>query len=591
MGVYSNKSLELLRTKIDLVEVVSSYVDLKSFGNSYKGLCPFHDEKTPSFMIQKGESHYHCFGCGAHGDAIAFLMGYMKMSFVEAVETLAERFHVHLDQVQWEKKEEGLSKAKLKEALQGAMDFYHFYLLYTDEGHQALKYLFARGIDLDFIRLFKVGLSPRQGSVFGKAMKALNFSVEALEKVGLIKTYDAKKKRAFFSSRIMFPILDHFGSVIGFSGRKIQDETFGPKYVNTPETTLFKKSQTLYGLSFSRRRIAKEKKAIIVEGQIDALRLIEEGFNLTVAGQGTAFTEDQVKRLLDLGVTEVHLALDGDEAGEQAASKIGHLFQKEGVEVKIAMLPGGSDPDTFLKEEGPEAFKTLLDKAQDYLSFLIKFLGKGVDLSSPSQKNHLVQTIAKRIQSWEHPLMVHESLRRLAQLTQVPENLIGVDKKPLERPHFIRRQGSISDTHIDPDRVLEIDLLRWLFLVGEKKPEIGKWIQLHIQPKHFYTPICRRLFSLYYESEKGTNMMERLSYLEGAEEKLVFSEIVQKKINIERTEDGVEEVVNEMLRRFFLKEREKIKVQIQSGNLSDEKVFELAKQFDQIRSVEVEFNR
>ena len=223
--------------------------------------------------------------------------------------------------------------------------------------------------------------------------------------------------------------------------------------------TLFKKSQTLYGLSFSRRRIAKEKKAIIVEGQIDALRLIEEGFNLTVAGQGTAFTEDQVKRLLDLGVTEVHLALDGDEAGEQAASKIGHLFQKEGVEVKIAMLPGGSDPDTFLKEEGPEAFKTLLDKAQDYLSFLIKFLGKGVDLSSPSQKNHLVQTIAKRIQSWEHPLMVHESLRRLAQLTQVPENLIGVDKKPLERPHFIRRQGSISDTHIDPDRVLEIDLL------------------------------------------------------------------------------------------------------------------------------------
>ena len=174
--------------------------------------------------------------------------------------------------------------------------------------------------------------------------------------------------------------------MIGFSGRKTQDEGFGPKYVNTPETVLFKKSHTLYGLSFSRRRIAKEKKAIIVEGQIDALRLIEEGFNLTVAGQGTAFTEDQAKLLLGLGVTEVHLALDGDEAGEQAASKIGHLFQKEGVEVKVATLPTGSDPDTFLKEEGPEAFTTLLEQADDYLSFLIKFLGKGVDLSSPSQK-------------------------------------------------------------------------------------------------------------------------------------------------------------------------------------------------------------
>src|SRR5262249_1487277 len=159
------------------------------------------------------------------------------------------------------------------------------------------------------------------------------------------------------SERITFPICDAAGAVIGFSARKYLETTFGGKYINTPETPLFKKSRVLFGLNFSRRRIAKEKKAIIVEGQIDALRLIKAGFNLTVAGQGTAFGEGHVKELLNLGVSEVFLALDGDEAGREATHKIGNLFQKEGIEVRVVNLPGKSDPDTFLKEKGPEAFQ------------------------------------------------------------------------------------------------------------------------------------------------------------------------------------------------------------------------------------------
>ncbi|MCB1082650.1 MAG: DNA primase, partial [Chlamydiia bacterium] len=253
MGVYAKKSLELLREKIDLIEVVSSYVNLKPAGSAYKGVCPFHDEKSPSFMIQKGESHYHCFGCGAHGDAIAFLMSYMKMSFVEAIESLAERFQVPLEEVEYEKKEKGPNKKELKEALQKASTFYHTYLLHSDEGHRALKYLYDRGIDLDFIRLYKIGFAPKQGALFGKVMQKHRFSAEILETCGLIKTMQNGKKRAFFTNRITFPILDVAGNVIGFSARKIEEEAFGPKYVNTPETPLFKKSQTLYGLSFSRR--------------------------------------------------------------------------------------------------------------------------------------------------------------------------------------------------------------------------------------------------------------------------------------------------------------------------------------------------
>ena len=587
MGVYAKKSLELLREKIDLIEVVSSYVNLKAAGSSYKGICPFHEEKSPSFMIQKGESHYHCFGCGAHGDAIAFLMSYMKMSFVEAVETLAERFQVPLEEVEWERRDQGPTKKDLKEALLKASQFYHYYLLHSDEGHLALKYLFQRGLDLDFIHLFKVGLAPRKGLLFARFMQKHQFSAELLETAGLLKTLDNGKKKVFFSNRVTFPILDPGGSVIGFSARKISEETFGPKYINTPETPVFKKSHTLYGLSFSRRRIAKEKQAIVVEGQIDALRLIQAGFNITVAGQGTAFTEDHIKELLTLGITKVYLALDGDEAGRTAISKIGNLFQKEGVEVRVVPIPPGMDPDSLLREEGPLAFMELLEKSQDYLSFLLDYFSKDTDLSSPSQKNHLVQTIVKRIRSWDHPLMVHESLRKLARLTQVPEKLIGVGQEEVRRSVYVKREGSLSEVAIDPNRVLETDLLRWLFLLGESSPKLLKIIQDNLKPLHFATPICRRLFSVYMDNlieKKPTDLLNIANNLESAEEQLLFSEIVQKKVNTERAEEGVVETVTKMLQHHWMEEREKIKIQIQSGRCTEEEILELAKRFDVIKS-------
>lgn len=587
MGVYSKKSLELLREKIDVVEVVSSYVQLKSAGGSYKGLCPFHEEKTPSFVIQKGESHYHCFGCGAHGDAIAFLMSYMKMSFVEAIETLAERFQVSLEQVEWEKERKGPGKKEMRETLDLAAQFYHFYLLHTDEGHQALKYLYERGLDLDFIRLFKIGFAPKKGRLFGQMMKKEKMSAEILEEVGLIKTLSTQKKKAFFSDRIMFPIQDALGHIVGFSGRKIHEETFGPKYINTPETPLFKKSRTLYGLSFSRRRIAKEKRAIIVEGQIDALRLIQEGFDLTVAGQGTAFGEEHVKVLSELGVAQVFLALDGDEAGRQATSKIGHLFQKEGIDVFVANLPSGSDPDTLLREEGSPAFKKLLDEAKDYLTFLLGHLSEGIDLDSPSQKNHLVQTLVTRIRSWDHPLMVHESLRKLAKLTKVPEKLIGLGEEVTRPNVFIKREGSVSELSVDPDRVLETDVLRWLFLMGNSNPRLLNIIQANVRPEHFQVPLCRRLFSLYSESlakEEKTDLLQLANNLESAEEQLLFSEIIQKKVNTEKAEEGIIETVTRLLQRHWMEKREKIRIQIQSGRCSEEELLELAKQFDHIKT-------
>ena len=335
MAIFNKESLESLRQRVNLVEVLSSYVELKRNGASYKGLCPFHDEKTPSFIVQGGDTYYHCFGCGAHGDAIQFLMTHQKMSFGEAVESLAQRFHVHLELVEDRQEKKGVNKALLKEALNDACQFFHFSLLHTSEGHDALQYLYGRGIDLEFIDNFQVGLAPKMQGSLRKVMQAKNIRDEILVEAGLLTSTKEGQWRDFFSDRIMFPIHSHSGEVIGFSGRKYKEETFGGKYVNTPETALFKKSRVLFGLNYSRKRIAKERKAIIVEGQIDALRLIQTGFNVTVAGQGTAFGEGHVKELMILGVNQVFLALDADKAGQEATAKIGHLFQKEGIDVKV----------------------------------------------------------------------------------------------------------------------------------------------------------------------------------------------------------------------------------------------------------------
>lgn len=580
MGTFSRESLETLRSRIDLLEVLTPYLKMQRSGAAYKALCPFHDEKTPSFIVQRGDNHYHCFGCGAHGDAIQFLMTYLKMSFIEAVESLAERFHVQLEEELSSDKPKGTSKVLLKEVLEYACKFYQFYLLHTLEGHAALDYLYSRGIDLDFIQTFEIGLAPKAPYLL-KVMWEQKFSNALLEEAGLLS-----KGREFFFDRITIPIRDAVGAVIGFSARKYKAETtYGGKYINTPETPLFKKSKILFGLSFSRKTIAKERRALIVEGQLDALRLIHAGFHWTVAGQGTAFGEEMAKELIHLGVRQVYLALDGDKAGQEAAVKIGNFFQKDGVEVLVVPLPEHFDPDLFLQERGPELWQKLLDSSIDYLSFLVQYFSKSIDMQSPAGKNELVQTIAKRIREWDHPLMIHESLRKLARLTQTPETILGAPEKNVPQT-YIKRSASVTFSEIDPDRILEADLLRWLLLMGEMCPELVQIAEKNLKPEHFRTAPGRILYEKYMEATVSGTSRDLLSLmidLEKAEQQLFLAEVLQKKVNRERVVPCFVETVQRILERHWMQMREEIKVKIYSGQCSEEEVLALAKQFDELK--------
>lgn len=587
MGTFSKDSLEQLRSRIDLIEVLSPYLKLQRAGASYKALCPFHEERSPSFVVQKGDSHYHCFGCGAHGDAIQFLMTHLKMSFMEAVENLAERFHVQLEEVKGEDKPKGPPKTALKDALERACQFYQFYLLHTLEGHAALDYLYGRGVTLDFINQFQIGLAPKIPQIFLKYMWEHKISNLILEEVGLLN-----KGREFFSDRITIPIRDAVGSVIGFSARKYKTDTFGGKYINTPETPLFKKSKVLFGLSYCRKVIAKDRKALIVEGQIDALRLIYSGFNWTVAGQGTAFGEDHAKELIHLGVRQVYLAFDGDTAGQEATVKVGNLFQKEGVEVFVLRLPEKCDPDLVLQEKGPEEWQKMIDKSVDYLTFLVDHMSKTINVQSPAGKNELVQSIAKKIREWDHPLMVHESLRKLARLTQTPESIIGTPEQNAPQV-YIKKSASVTFTEIDPDRILEADLLRWLFLMGESCPNLLAIAEKNLQPGHFRLSASQKLYEKYLLASKENKPRDLLSLaidLEQAEQQLFMAEILQKRVNRERAEICFVETVQKLLERHWMQEREEIKLKIFSGTCSEAEVLELARKFDEIKRARPQVN-
>lgn len=583
--MYTKESLELLRQRIDLAEVLSGHLNLQRAGSAYKALCPFHEEKTPSFMVQKGDSHYHCFGCGAHGDAIAFLMSHVKMSFTDAIESLAERFQVTLEKSDAPQGEKGPSKAQLKHALELTSTLYHYLLLHSAEGQIALRYLYERGLDLDFIRTFSVGFSPRHGDVLLRYLNAHDIPEEVQEQAGLISVMQSGRIRDFFSDRIMFPIRDPTGAVIGFSGRKFKEETFGGKYINTPETLLFKKSRVLFGLSYSRSRIAKEKKAIVVEGQIDCLRLIHAGFNYTVAGQGTAFGEEHVRELIQLGASKVYLALDGDQAGQEAAVKIGHLFQKKGIEVLIVPLSQGADPDSLLTERGAEYFSHLLEESRDYLTFLFSHLSKGVDLTSPSKKNEVVNAIVSRIKQWEMPVMIHESLKKLAEISQVPEAALGIGQISLP-DLFIKKSASVKILEVDPNRILEGDFIRWLIFAAPQFPKIAQVAKANITPEQLCIPGAAKLYREFLQSfEEGRpcDLLEMGSCLSSEEDQMLLNEIMQRKINLQKAEEGFKETVRKILVRHWMEERESIRSQLQGGSLTDEEALGLARQFDEIK--------
>lgn len=584
MPRYTIDSLEELKSKVDLVDVISRHITLKRSGAAYKGCCPFHDERSPSFMVRVGDKHYHCFGCGAHGDAIAFLMEYSKLTFQGAIEHLAERYNVILKTE--EDKGTGFdsgARNRQKEILEKACQFFHAYFLQAEEACEPLDYLLARGFDLSFIAKFRIGYSPRL-ELMRPWLKKQGYTDEEMLAVGILSKTQSGILREFFSERITFPILDPTGSVIGFSARKWKESTFGGKYINTPETSLFKKSKILFGLAYSRRRLAKDKRAILVEGQLDALRLIDSGLDCTVAALGTAFGEGHVHELKQLGVTTAYLLFDGDPAGKAATHKVSHILQKQGIEPFVIMMPEGEDPDSLVRRGGIRSVLHLISQARDFIQFLVEESRLQSGWKTPAEKMREIHEIVKRVREWGDELLIHESLKRIADLAQIPKSSLGLSSVPTRA---LWRPAGTEQTVGGSQHVIEEDLVRWLLVEGQKDPYLVDMCKLNINPTHFKNQEIKELYSVLlemFEKSKGLDLLELSQKVSFENVSKLIDALLTKRVNREKGRELLADAIIKIKERSLFEEREGLRQKIAAGNVSEEETMQVVRQFDELKN-------
>ena len=359
---FSDDFIQQIRDNNDIESVISSYIDLKRRGKNLVGLCPFHNEKTPSFTVYPETASYYCFGCGAGGEVINFIRNIENLDFTEAVKLLADRAGLKLPEYQNYDDSVAKLRRRIYEANREAARFYHE-TLFTDKGKKQLDYLLGRGVSPKMIKHFGLGAAPDDWHSLEEHLKSKGFKWEELVAANLVRNSEKNGKRYYydaFRAKVMYPVIDIRGNVVAFGGRVLDDSK--PKYINTSDTLVYKKSNELFALNFAKN--GNNRKLILCEGYMDVIALHQAGFENAVAGLGTALTPEQVS-LISRYADEVALCYDSDEAGQKAVRAAMTLFSKTGVKVKVIRLEGGKDPDEIIKRYGKERFERLLNKADN----------------------------------------------------------------------------------------------------------------------------------------------------------------------------------------------------------------------------------
>lgn len=416
MALISSESLERVKQAVDIVEVISAHTDLRRQGARWVGLCPFHEERTPSFSVDAQEKLYHCFGCGVGGDAIKFVEEKEGLGFAEAVELLADRYGVEVEREREDPRAEARrqQRRRLGELLDRTAAFYTAYLWESEEAAKARSYLAERGLGEEVLRAFGVGFAP---SAWDKVLlrgRRAGFGVEELRGVGLVQRGRGGGEYDRFRSRIMFPIRDRRGRTLGFGGRAMRSDQ-GAKYVNTAETDFFHKSKMLYGIDLAKSEIAKGGRAVVVEGYTDVLALHQAGIGEAVGVMGTAITDEQVAALSGM-VEEVVLALDADAAGQEAMLRAQRVAAGRKMRLRVAAMPAGEDPaEMMAAEAGAERFRALLDGAVELTAFQVDLVLGRTDVSSPAERDRALAEVAPILAGLGESASRDDLVRRVAE--------------------------------------------------------------------------------------------------------------------------------------------------------------------------------
>jgi len=444
-----------VKQQADIVRVVGEYVRLKKSGQNFSGLCPFHSEKTPSFAVHPVKQIYHCFGCGVGGDVFKFVMEMEKISFPEAIRAVAEKCGIAVPQARErspEERRENQQRTSLVEMHREAAAFFAQQLNGTPEGRAAKAYLLDRGLDSEAMARFGIGFAPSGGEALLRVMKQKH-PEKVLEVSGLFSRDQSERLYDRFRRRVMFPIANESGKIVAFGGRALGDDL--PKYLNSPETPIYSKSNILYHLDRAKESLRQLDFAVLVEGYMDAIAVALAGVSNVVASCGTSLTEPQVK-LLNRFTRRIIVNYDPDTAGQAATERSLSILLEQGVEVRVLALPGGKDPDSFIRAEGAAAYTKLLNEAPPYVDYLISRASK-MDLTSAEGKLRAVNFLMPYVQRIPDRILRSEWATRIAQQLRIEEPVLresmrkAANERRSEvkaRPELVGRAGKPAERRL-----------------------------------------------------------------------------------------------------------------------------------------------
>lgn len=547
MPWYSEEQIEEVRSRSDIVSVIGRYVRLKRAGSGYTGLCPFHNEKTPSFHVNPARQMYKCFGCGVGGNVLTFVMEYENLTFPEAMEMLAQENGIELPKQELtaqQKQQESLRQTLLEINKKAAR--YYFALLKSPRGKPGYDYLTGRGLSDETILHFGLGYAGQGGGELYQYMKKEGYSDSVLKETGLFKM-DERGAYDKFWNRVMFPIMDVNNRVIGFGGRVMGDGK--PKYLNSPETVVFDKSRNLYGLN--RARTSRKPYFLLCEGYMDVISLHQAGFTNAVASLGTALTAGHAS-LIKRYVKEVYLTYDSDDAGTRAALRAVPILREAGISAKVIRMDPYKDPDEFIKNLGAEEYEKRIQAARNGFMFSLEMLEREFDMNSPEGKTEFFREVSRRLLTFEDELERNNYIEAVATAYRISRD--SLDKmvaktavsagmaRPVVRP---KRADGVEKKKEDGIHLSQKALLTWMI----EEERLFDQISNYISPGDFTEDLYRTVAELLYEQRKEgrLNPAKILNHFTGEEEHREVASLFNTRIRELHTKEEREQALRETI--------------------------------------------
>ncbi|MGE6718964.1 DNA primase [Peribacillus frigoritolerans] len=569
-GRIEDEKINQIREAVDIVDLIGEYVQLKKQGRNYFGLCPFHGENSPSFSVSTEKQIFHCFGCGAGGNIFTFLMDIEGYSFVESAKVLAEKGNVPLEvEINKDSKRSNMPAGaqQMVEAHDLLRKFYHHLLVNTKEGQDALEYLLKRGFTEETIEKFQIGYSLDSWDFVSKFLLKRGFPAEYMEQAGLI-IFREKDESYFdrFRNRVMFPIMDHQGNTIAFSGRAMGDDE--PKYLNSPETPIFNKSKTLYNFHHARPHIRKKEQAVIFEGFADCISAVGAGVENAVATMGTALTDQHIQ-LLKRNTDQILICYDSDSAGLNAANRAVNMLQDHEFSVKVALMPDNLDPDDYIKEFGDKSFVSeVIGASLTYMAFKMHYLRRGKNVNNEGDRIQYIEEVLKEISRLPNAVERDHYLRQLSSefslsldaLEQQQRQVFFTERKKGTLPQpaaqkkmALQYEHKLKPAHHNAETKLIAHMLKSRDMTFKIQQLLGQTV-FHVDE---HQAIITYLYAFYEDGhEPDTSFF--LTYLPDPNLRRIVSEIEMMSVNEEVTDKELTDCINQVLKyEKLLKIKEK----------------------------------